>query len=174
MLVLCPDAQPLHCGAWAFSGCGAPALELEGLVVAATGHLPHGMRDLSSRTRDQTLVPRIGRQILNHIGPSGKPLDLLVNCHTVSISFPSSFLKGSSPCALLSQLLSLLVLPPALHWNHSLKGYQCPNCQLMASFWSQPTWPLLQLTQWTTSSESFHSLPQICGLLVPLLSSVTS
>ena len=30
--------------------------------------LPCGMWDLSSQTRDQTCVPRIGRQILNHQG----------------------------------------------------------------------------------------------------------
>lgn len=29
---------------------------------------------------------------------------------------------------------SLLLPPPALHWNHSFKDHQCPNCRFIASF----------------------------------------
>ena len=68
---LCCGAQASHCGG--FSCCGAQALGVRASVVAARrlsscgtrAQLPHRHVG-SSRTRDQTHVPCIGRQILNH------------------------------------------------------------------------------------------------------------
>ena len=71
----------LHCGMQAlcyssrgFSSCGAWTLQLwhtgsraRGLSSCGTwAWLPHGMWDVSSPARDQTHVPCIGKQILNH------------------------------------------------------------------------------------------------------------
>ena len=60
----------IHCYTWAFSSCVKRGLRtswahwLSTCVVQA--QLLCGMRDLSSLTRDQTCVPCIARQILNH------------------------------------------------------------------------------------------------------------
>ena len=71
----------LHCGAWAshcsgFSCCRARALGTQASVVVATGLVV--LRHVgSSRTRDRTPVPCIGRQILNHCATREAP-DILV------------------------------------------------------------------------------------------------
>ena len=57
----------LYTLAFFFFDCPGSSLWCLGLSsYDAQASLPHGMWDLSSPTRDQTCVPCIGRQILNH------------------------------------------------------------------------------------------------------------
>ena len=60
----------LSCSMWdlCFIRQGKPLFRCgtERLVVEAQAQLPDGVWDLSSLTRDQTHVPCIGGQILNH------------------------------------------------------------------------------------------------------------
>ena len=66
----------LFVGLTVFSSCGTQAW------------LPHGRWDLSSQTRDQTHVPCIGRQILNHWTTKEVPL------------FPFVIVQNSNWCVL--------------------------------------------------------------------------
>ena len=75
---------PLQCGTRA-SHCSLLLLQSTGSRARRLGHcaawaqLPHGKRDLSSPARDQTHVPRSGRQVPNHRAP-GKALRLQPVC----------------------------------------------------------------------------------------------
>ena len=91
----------LRCGEWAchcggFSCCGARALGMRASVVVARGLSSCGSRALkhrlsscgaqayaswhvgSSRTRDRTCVPCIGRRILNHCATGEVPVLLII------------------------------------------------------------------------------------------------
>ena len=56
----------LHCLVWAFSSCGAWALECTAHSCGAQVQMLSGMWDLHSLTRDRTCVLCIGRWIFNH------------------------------------------------------------------------------------------------------------
>ena len=54
------------CGTWALQLWRAGSLVVAHRLQNTQAQLPHDMWDLSSTTRDQTRIPCIGRQILNH------------------------------------------------------------------------------------------------------------
>ena len=53
------------------------------------GYVPHGMWDLSSLTRDRTLIPYTGRRILNHWTTREVPQESLFGgAHSVGAIHP--------------------------------------------------------------------------------------
>ena len=68
LIFICLTASGLSCGMRALC-CGCRLLSSRGVQAQQLlrASLPHSMWDLSSWTRDQTCVPCIARQILNHL-----------------------------------------------------------------------------------------------------------
>ena len=104
LFFVCLAVLGFRCGKWAsLSGCGSWA------------GLPCGMWDLSSLTRDQTLVPCIGKQILNHWTTREVPGKTLLNTRNHNDHNEGALGRGTGSC-----------LRPGLFWSaHLVQSSRC-------------------------------------------------
>jgi len=111
--------QDLLAVCWHLSSCGVQA------------HLPHGMWDLCSPTKDQTCISCIGRQTLNH-GTTKEVLRLSI--------LPSKYIdKFLMSFHIYCHHSSLRKLSPAVNWTAAV--CVCTNAHMRAQLCLTLLWP---------------------------------